>query len=82
MQRRSGRLRRRLRLRRAGGAVSGGKTTLTTTTEGATIYYTLTGSDPRYDAGALTYTAPLTLSEGDVLRACAVKTGLFSSDVT
>ena len=63
-------------------SVSGGKTTLTTTTEGATIYYTLTGSDPRYDAGALTYTAPLTLSEGDVLRACAVKTGLFSSDVT
>ena len=29
----------------------------------------------------MTYTAPLTLGEGDRLRACAVKTGMYGSGV-
>lgn len=41
-----------------------GKTTLACATEGATIYYTLTGADPRYASDAMTYTAPLDLGRG------------------
>ena len=62
-------------------ATANGKTTLTTATEGATIYYTCTGADPRYASDALTYTAPLTLGAEDRLRACAVKSGMYPSGV-
>ena len=62
-------------------ATANGKTTLTTATEGATIYYTCTGADPRYASDALTYNAPLTLGAEDRLRACAVKSGMYPSGV-
>ena len=54
---------------------------IASTTEGATIYYTLDGSDPRYSVEAKVYTAALTLAKGDRLRAYAAKSGMFNSGV-
>ena len=60
-------------------SVSGGKATITA--DGATIYYTTDGSDPRYSVEAKTYTAAVTLAAGDELRAYAVASGKFNSEV-
>jgi len=54
---------------------------IASTTEGVTIYYTLDGSDPRYSVEAKVYTAALTLTKGDRLRAYAAKSGMFNSGV-
>lgn len=56
--------------------------TIATETTGATIYYTLDGSDPRYSANKKTYTAAVTLAPRDVLKAYADKDGMFSSAVS
>jgi len=61
--------------------VASGKATVACATEGATIYYTTDGSDPRYSVEAKTYTAAVTLEKGDQLRAYAAKDGMFHSDV-
>lgn len=61
--------------------ISGGNATLASTTEDATIYYTLNGSDPRYSKDALPYTAAITVTSGDELRAYAAKSGMFNSEV-
>lgn len=53
---------------------------ITTNTEDAQIYYTLNGSLPTQQTGAL-YTGPLTISETTILRAAAYKTGYASSNV-
>ncbi len=55
--------------------------TIATETTGATIYYTLDGSDPRYSANKKTYTSAITLANGDALKAYADKDGMFSSAV-
>ena len=60
-------------------AVAGGEATINC--DGATIFYTTDGSDPRYSVDAKTYTAKIAVSAGDQIRAYAVKTGLFNSAV-
>ena len=61
--------------------MNGAAATIASTTSGATIYYTLDGSDPRYSVEAKVYTAAVTLADGDRLRAYAAKDGLFNSGV-
>ncbi|MFC5775307.1 DUF6359 domain-containing protein [Ectobacillus antri] len=64
-----------------GGTVDKGATvTLSTSTEGATIYYTLDGMTPTMQS--LVYTAPFTISKDVVVKAMAVKEGLASSNIT
>ena len=57
-----------------------GKVTLTSSDSG-TIYYTTDGSDPRYSVEAKAYTAAITASAGDVVRAYVKKDGLWNSSV-
>ena len=52
---------------------------ITTETEGATIYYTLDGSEP--DSESIEYTAPVTISESMTIKAIAVKEGMANSAV-
>ena len=51
--------------------------TLTTATEGATIYYTVDGSEPTTDSPK--YTAPFRLDKDAVVKAVAVKEGMANS---
>lgn len=53
---------------------------MTCTTEGAEIYYTLDGSEP--DSSDILYTSPITISKNTPVRAVAIREGLLSSDVT
>ncbi len=53
--------------------------TITTATEGASIYYTLDGSTP--SAASTAYTAPFTLSQSCFVKAIAVKEGMQDSEV-
>ena len=56
----------------AGGTYSEAQTvTINCTTDGATIYYTLDGTDP--DNGCDEYESPLTISETTTIKAIAVK---------
>ena len=62
-------------------AVSGGKATVTST-EGV-VYYTLDGSDPRYDsADRKVYSAAVTVAAGDIFRCCAKAEGKWQSAAT
>ena len=62
-------------------AISGGKATVTST-EGV-VYYTLDGSDPRYQsADAKVYSAAVTVAKGDIFRCCAKAEGKFHSAAT
>ncbi len=54
--------------------------TLSTETEGATIYYTTDGSDPTTESDV--YTAPLSLSGDTTVKAIAVKDGMGQSDIS
>lgn len=49
--------------------------------QGATVYYTLDGSDPRYSATAKVYSAAVTVATGDIVSAYAAATGKFNSAV-
>lgn len=62
-------------------SMSGKAATIDSTTSDAQIYYTLDGSDPRYSKDAKLYSAAVTLTSGDRLRAYAKKDGLFNSDL-
>lgn len=57
-----------------GGAV-------TTTETGATTYFTIDGSDPRYSATAAVYANGSGASVGDTVKAYSVITGKYASDV-
>lgn len=60
-------------------AVSGGKATIT---GNGTIYYTLDGSDPRYQsADAKVYSAAVAVEAGTILRCCAKEGNKFHSAV-
>lgn len=63
--------------------ISSNTATMTSTTIGATILYTVDGSDPRYSKSALTYNASAkpTIEAGATVRACATKSGSFQSGV-
>jgi len=62
-------------------SMSGATATVASTTTGATIYYTVDGSDPRYSADAKTYTSAVTLRDGETIRAYAAKSEMFNSGV-
>jgi len=54
--------------------------TISTETEGATIYYTVDGSDP--DDNSSEYTDPITITEGTTtIKAIAIKNGMYDSTV-
>ncbi len=61
----------------------GTKVTLSTTTKGADIYYTLDGSDPSKtnNKSRKKYAGPLTITKKVTIKACAVKTNLNNSAV-
>lgn len=64
-----------------GGEIEKGTAvTLTTNTEGATIYYTLDGSVPTDKS--IRYNEPIVLNENSVMKVIAVKKGLTSSSVS
>ncbi len=54
--------------------------TITTTTPGATIRYTLNGSEPTATTGTV-YAGPLNISQTTVIRAAAFKTGFQPTNV-
>ncbi|OQB25855.1 MAG: hypothetical protein BWY11_00131 [Firmicutes bacterium ADurb.Bin182] len=63
-------------------ATKGATTSLATETAGASIKYTLDGSDPRYSASAAVYTGAFANPDaGVVIKAYAYKTGLLPSTV-
>ena len=63
-------------------AIAGGKATVTVP-EGTAVYYTLDGSDPRYQsADAKVYSAAVAVTKGDIFRCCAKADGKFHSAAT
>ena len=64
----------------SGSAVpSGTKVTVSTLTEGATIYYTIDGSEPT--GSSAEYTAPIEVTSAMTIKAIAVKDGMLDSEV-
>ncbi len=61
----------------AGEATAGTQVTLSTTTAGATIYYTLDGSPPTTLSTA--YSGPITINTSLTIKAIAVRTGMTNS---
>ncbi len=64
----------------AGKVEKGTKVTLSSD-EGASIYYTLDGSDPRISKSRETFITAITINENTTIKAYAVKDGLADSDV-
>lgn len=63
-------------------AIAGGKATVTVP-EGTVVYYTLDGSDPRYQsADVKVYSAAVAVAKGDIFRCCAKAEGKFHSAAT
>ena len=58
---------------------STGSTTITCSTEGATIYYTTDGSDPT--TSSTVYNGPFTVTKGTVVKAMATKSGFINSAI-
>jgi hypothetical protein len=68
-----------------GGAYTSAQTvTLSSTTSGATIFYTLNGSTPATSAGGSTllYTGPIAVSTTTTVKAIATASGLAASNVS
>ncbi len=65
----------------AGTYTTAQSVTITSTTTGATIRYTLDGSTPTPTNG-IVYTTPVSIASTDTLKAIAYKTGMTDSDVT
>ncbi|UKK67663.1 chitobiase/beta-hexosaminidase C-terminal domain-containing protein [Prevotella communis] len=63
----------------AGVVAAGTTVAISTTTEGATIYYTTDGTDPTTGSGV--YSAPITINVTTTIKAIAVKDGFPNSDV-
>lgn len=60
--------------------VDGGSATIACATSGATIKYTTDGSTPTYTNGT-TYTTPISVASGDVVKARGYKTAMRASAV-
>jgi hypothetical protein len=69
-----------LRVQAPGIALAGSLLTLSCATSGATIRYTLDGSYPGLDAEA--YSVPVTLTDGQTIRAVAAKAGMQESAIS
>lgn len=54
---------------------------LTSSTEGATIKYTIDGTTPTV-TNSITYTGPITISTTTTIKAFAIQTGMIDSEVT
>jgi hypothetical protein len=63
----------------AGGVASGTTVTISTTTAGATVYYTTDGSDP--GTSSTPYTAPISITAAVTIKAVAAGPGLANSAV-
>ncbi|GHV79639.1 hypothetical protein AGMMS49944_14300 [Spirochaetia bacterium] len=63
----------------AGAVISGTAITLSTTTAGATIYYTTDGTGPT--TVSTPYSTPITVSTAQTIKAIAVKSGMGNSSV-
>ncbi len=63
----------------AGAVMAGTQVTIATATEGATIYYTLDGSQPT--AASAVYTEPIEITAATTVKAIAVKDGMDDSAV-
>jgi hypothetical protein len=64
----------------AGGTYTSNQSvTLSTSTSGATIYYTIDGSTPTTSSAV--YTSPLSITGATTLKAIAIKTGMTNSGV-
>jgi len=64
-----------------GEVASGAQVTLSTITEGASIYYTTDGSDPATSSTRKLYTGPITINASTTLKAISVKPGMEPSAV-
>ena len=62
----------------AGAVLSGTEVTISSTTDGATIYYTTDGTDPSTSSAT---TQPVVISENTTIKAIAVKDGCNNSSV-
>ena len=55
--------------------------TITTTTEGATIYYTIDGTDPTTESNVYSDSEAISITETTTLKAIAVKEGMTDSEI-
>ncbi|MDE6397174.1 MAG: chitobiase/beta-hexosaminidase C-terminal domain-containing protein, partial [Muribaculaceae bacterium] len=62
-----------------GAVTAGTAVTITTATEGATIYYTLDGTAPT--SASTKYTEPIVVNKAVTIKAIAAKEGMFDSEV-
>ena len=65
----------------AGAVLSGTTVTLSTTTEGASIYYTKGASPADPTTGSTLYSSPISVTEATTIKAIAVKDGMSNSSV-
>ena len=63
----------------AGAVAAGTMVTISTATEGATIYYTTDGTAPTTESSV--YSAPITINAATTIKAISVKDGFPNSDV-
>ena len=63
----------------SGEVVAGAKVTISTTTEDATIHYTIDGTEPTTSSSV--YSEPITITETTTIKAIAVKEGMTNSTV-
>ena len=63
-------------------AISSNAATVSCSTSGATISYTTDGTSPKTSPTAATYSAAVTLTAGQTIRAYASKSGLLTSGIT
>ena len=64
----------------AGSYIQTQQVTMSCATEGATIYYTMDGSDPT--PNSIVYTDAITISETTTVKAKAVKEGMIDSEIS
>lgn len=66
----------------AGTITAGTKVSLSTTTSGASIYYTTDGTSPKDSATRKTYSEPVAISADTTIKAVSYKNDKYSDDVT